>query len=673
MRELARSAAVVLAVTMLAAACATTLDIRVDPGDGSGPTDPAEAGGDGDGGDGGSGDPEPVAAGDLAGRSSWDEAACEFTAPEDVTTTCGWLTVPERWDLDNDEDTIRLHVGIFSTGAAGTPVVYLEGGPGGDALANIDTGFATLFGPISEAHDVVVVGQRGTGSAEPHLQCTQANEVELDLLDESPTPVEEAAAYDQAYAACTADFRAQGVDLAAYNSVQSANDVEALRQALGHDRWNLLGISYGTRLAQSIMRLHPDGLRSVILDSALPTEREAPVDIPTVAQRAYDELFAGCAASTVCSGSFPDLEQRFFALVDQLDASPVDFMVSDSITGQQYPARLDGTDLLGVGFQALYSREALAGLPELVAQLEVGDTTGAETLVGLQVTSMPFVASGMYWAVECHEEVPFIQPGDADAGRTGDPYYDRFAPAEIDSSLTDLCAHFDAGAAEPAEDELVRSDVPVLLLAGSYDPITPPSDTESLLEGLPNATFVELPHTGHGAVVDPCGQQLAVAFLADPSAAVDTSCVSGLTEPPWVIDLFADIEFESFSYDSVFVSGSGVAPVGWEPGAEGSFVNSDNLLHLSVILQQAVAGVPAEFLVESLSLVLGTDPVELGPVDVGGVAWGHWEATIPGSIVDMFVLDDDGTTLLVLFQHAPADRGRALDVLTTPILSAFTS
>ncbi len=672
MRDLARPAALVLSVAMLAAACATTLDIRVDPGDqGSAPA-PDEIAADDPGDDvADRGDAVAADPADLAGRSSWDEGDCEFTPPEGVSTTCGWLTVPERWDSDADADTIRLHVGIFSTGAAGTPVVYLEGGPGGDALANIDTSFPSLFAPIADAHDLVVIGQRGTGSSEPHLQCQRAIDVELDLLDESPAPAEEAAAYDEAFAACTADFRDDGVDLAAYNSVQSATDVEALRLALGHDEWNLLGISYGTRLAQSIMRLYPEGLRSVILDSALPTRREAPVDIPTVAQRAYGELFAGCDASTVCSTTFPDLEQRFFALVDQLDAEPLDFMVSDSVTGEQYPARLDGTDLLGVGFQALYSKEALAGLPELVAQLEAGDTSGAETLVGLQVTSLPFVASGMYWAVECHEEVPFIEPGDADAGRTGDPYFDRFAPAELDASLGELCAHFDAGAADPVEDELVRSDVPTLLLAGTYDPITPPADTESLLEGLPNGTYVELPHTGHGAVVDPCGQELAVAFLADPTAALDTGCVAGLTEPPWVIDVFADVDFEPFSYDSAFVSGSGVAPVGWEPGAEGSFVNSDNLLHLSVILQQAVVGVPADFLVESLSLVLGTEPVELPPVEAGGRSWGHWEAVIPGSVIDAYVVDDDGTTLLVLFQHAPADRDRALEVLTDPILSAF--
>ena len=247
-------------------------------------------------------------------------------------------------------------------------MVYLEGGPGGDALANIDSSFDSLWGTIVDHHDLVILGQRGTGSAEPSLQCDQAVELSLDLLDDIVTPSEETDAYEAAYRSCTADFRAGGADLAAYNSVQNATDVEALRLALGFDPWNVVGISYGTRLGQTLMRLYPDGIRSVVLDSVLPTQREAGVDIPTVAQRAYGVLFQECAASATCSGAFPDLEDRFFALVDRLDAQPISFSVSDSISGAQYPAQMDGGDLIDVGvsgvvLQGGVRRSARAGRP----------------------------------------------------------------------------------------------------------------------------------------------------------------------------------------------------------------------------------------------------------------------------------------------------------------------
>lgn len=657
---------VVVLLAVIAAGCATTVDIRISDEAGSpAPTvssDGAQTG-----------DPVEVAGSDLSGRFSWQVAGCEFDEPTDVDTTCGWLTVPERWDLDDDGDTIRLHVGIFSSGASATPVVYLEGGPGGDALANIDSSFDSFWGAIVDQHDLVIIGQRGTGSAQPSLECDDAVQLSLDLLDDVTTLAEETSAFERAYANCMSEFRSDGVDLAAYNSVQNATDVEALRLALGFDQWNVIGISYGTRLGQTLMRLYPDGIRSVVLDSVLPTRREAGADIPTVAERAYGVLFEECAASAECSSAFPDFESRFFAMVDELDANPIGFDVSDAISGTQYAARIDGSDLIDVGFQALYSKEAFAGLPELVAQLEAGDTSGIETLVGLQVTNLPFVAGGMYWAVQCHEEIPFIQPGDADAGRTGNPYFDRMGPAELDDAADRLCASFDAGVAEPAEDELVVSDLPTLLMAGRFDPITPPADAESLLEGLSNASYIELPHTGHAALVDPCGQEIAVAFLADPTSVPTTDCVSGVETPAWTIDLFGDVEFESFSYETVFASGQGVAPVGWEAGGDGTFIRSDNLLHLSVLLQQAVAGIPPDFLVGNLADILGTAPSELPSIDAGGKSWSHWEARIPGSLLDIFAVDDDGTTLLVLFQHAPADRDQALATLVEPILSAFAA
>ena len=114
-----------------------------------------------------------------------------------------------------------------------------------------------------------------------------------------------------------------------------------------------------------------------------------------------------------------------------------------------------------------------------------------------------------------------------------------------------------------------------------------------------------------------------------------------------------------------------MAPVGWEDGGDGTFIRSDNLLHLSVLLQQAVAGIPPAFLVDNLGDVLGAAPAELPPISAGGKSWGHWEARIPGSVLDIFAVEDGGSTLLVLFQHAPADRDAALAALVTPILSDF--
>lgn len=609
----------------------------------------------------------------FTGRFTWTDAACDFIEPAGVASDCGWLEVPERWDDPADGDTIRLHVGIFSAGPSDAePLVYLEGGPGADALANIGQAFDAVFGAIVDSRDVIVLGQRGTGSAEPELACPNVTELGLELLDEPQSAAAELEAFTQPYVQCAGDLRGAGIDPGAYNSVQNAHDVEALRRALGHERWNVLGISYGTRLAQSLMRLHPDGIRSVVLDSVLAYERAPTLDIPMVAKRAFDTLFAACAAAVECSGRWPDLETRFFDLVAALDAEPIFFEVANVIDGRRFPASLDGDGLLNTAFGALYTKSGVSALPELVEQLEAGETAGVETLVSQDITTDAFIAEGMYWSVECHEEVPFVDLAGG-GGRTGDPRYDRLQPEGYDRFITAVCDALAPGRADPVEDELLVSDIPALLLAGNFDPITPPADTESLLAGLTNGQYVEFPHAGHAVMAEECGQEIAVAFLADPAAAVDTACVATTDEPAWSIDLFADISFEPFEYDAGFYSASGVAPVGWESDDAGTFVQGDNSLHVSVIVQQVVAGDVGDLLADTLGDVLGVDPVEGDTREVGGTTFRQFEADTPGSIIDMFIGARDGETLLLLLQHAPADHDAALEALVAPLLEALGS
>jgi hypothetical protein len=271
----------------------------------------------------------------------------------------------------------------------------------------------------------------------------------------------------------------------------------------------------------------------------------------------------------------------------------------------------------------------------------------------------------------CHEEVPFETAEDRDAGVTGDERYDRLAPQpRYGAFVDDVCTVFGAGEAAPVEDELVQSAIPTLVLAGSYDPVTPPADGEALLAGLSAATFVELPHTGHGVMVDECAQQIATAFLADPAVAIDTSCVDDVVEPAWAPEVFADVDFEPFSYDSGLFSASGVAPVGWDAGPDGSFTRQDNLLASSAVLQQVIDGEVADLLVDQLG-ALGDDPELEDTFTLDGRVWSRYEIIVPGSIIDIYIAESEGATLFVVLQH-PADlRDEAVEALAEPILEAI--
>ncbi len=628
--------------------------------------------------------PRPMATVDPAGRASSTSTMRSPVAsrgatptassprPPTINTRCGWLEVPERWDGDDATDTIELHVGIFSSGPNDEPpLVYLEGGPGGDPLTNIGVSFDQLFAGFVPARDIVVVAQRGTGPSQPSLQCNEVLEYDIELLDQDLSTEEALEAGVEPYEECAERLDRAGVDADGYNSVASANDIEALRRALGHDAWDVFGLSYGTRLAQTLMRDHPDGIRAVILDSVLAIDRAPNSDTATTARRAYEQLFAGCTASAECRAAYPDFEQRWFAMVDTLDAEPLVFDTIDPLTAEQYEVLINGEDLMGLGFQALYSATAFSALPEMIDQLERGDVSGLSSLVGIQLANAAFVSTGTYWSVVCREEVPFETAADRTAGATGDERYDSLSPQPAFGAYVDeLCDAFDVGAADPVENELVQSDIPTLILAGSYDPVTPPADGESLLAGLSAATFVELPHTGHGAMVDECAQRLASAFLADPAAAIDTACVADVAEPAWAPDLFADIEFEPFSYDSGLFSATGVIPVGWNAGPDGSFSRQDNLVASSAVLQQVIDGEVADLLVEQLSL-LGDDPELIDTVPVDGRLWSRYEVVVPGSIIDVFVAESDGSTLFVVLQHPPDLRDDAVAALVEPILEAL--
>lgn len=656
-----RAFALLLVVALVAAAC-------------SGDDGPEEAGG--PGGDQTSGADDTATVDepddDIAGRWTFTDDDCEFTEPADVSTSCGWLEVPMRWDAEGGADTVRLHVGVFSAGPNDEPpVVYLEGGPGGDPLSNVALAFDQLFSPIVATRDVVVIAQRGTGPSEPSMQCSEVLEADLDLLDEDLPVDEELDRSLTAYEQC-ADRIGREIDFAGVNSVQSAHDIEALRRALGHDQWYVMGISYGTRLAQTLARLFPDGIAGMVLDSVLSVEREPTTDVARTAQRSFETLFAGCAESAACAEAYPDLEERFFAVVDELEADPVEIVAVDALTGESHDAVVDGEDLMGIAFQALYSKSSFAGLPELVAQLEQDDTSGLSTMLGIELANAAFVSVGTYWSVVCHEEIPFVAEGDVEAGLTGDERYDVLAEVDVaEDFLVPLCEAFDGGAAEAVEDEVVTADIPTLVLAGSYDPITPPADGEAVASGFSPSTFVELPNTGHGALVDECAQEIAIAFFADPTATPDSRCSRDVPEPAWVPDLFTDVEFASFDYDAGMFGASGVAPVGWDLGFDGTFSRTDNVLRSSVIVQQVVEGEIADLVVDQIGALGDDDPVLADTLVEGGRTWERWELQVPGSVIDVVVSEDDGTTRLVLLQHSPEDHEAALEALLPPMLESL--
>jgi pimeloyl-ACP methyl ester carboxylesterase len=457
--------------------------------------------------------------------------------PGSAVIECGYLLVPEQRAEANSR-TVRLAVAtVRSQGAAPAPdpIVFLAGGPGEHALAVLSLSYESWFEPFLRDRDVIVIDQRGAGYSEPALDCPEVSEAEHDAFDEFLPPEEARARAVAVVAACSGRLESGGVNLAAFRSQESAADLDDLRRALGYEQWNLYGVSYGTRLAQTIMRDHPAGLRSVVLDSSYPLDADIYAEGPANLDGAFRVFFEGCRAHPECGSVYPNLEAVFDGLVASLNVAPASLTQINPLNGETFSNyQLTGDGLAGFLFQALYSEEITAVAPRIIASADDGDYGPLEIALGIFIANEGFLSNGMHFSFQCADEVPFSSLEETRAQALVYPLltglYQRSAFGG--EGVFDACDGWDVPPATALEDEALNSDIPTLVLAGQYDPITPPAWGREVANGLANSYFFELPGLGHGVVLgNECGLSLALAFYAEPTLAPDASCIAGLIGP----------------------------------------------------------------------------------------------------------------------------------------------
>ena len=615
----------------------------------------------------------------IGPNSRFIEGRCEFDKPPGYDVDCGWLVAPEdRSDPDNG-NTVQLHVAIFHTradGAPDDPIVYLEGGPGGDALEAIPFTFAQAFAPFLDNRDFIMFDQRGTGFSSPSLECSETTALAYEQLDDDLTTEEALATYFDALQECRTRL-IEEADLSQYNSAASAADLADLRVALGYDEWNLFGISYGTRLALTTMRDHPEGIRSVILDSTYPPQVGLPQEVGINADRAFTVFFEACAGDPECSDAFPNLESRFFALVDALDADPITVTLLDVFTLEEHEALIKGDALIGLLFQSLYSSELIPVLPGLIDDAENGDYQSLELLLSNFFANIEFVSTGQTFAVQCREELPFADEAQLETAGDFDPYIKRFVESGASTGpfAFEICELWDVGVAGPIENQPVSSDIPTLVLAGEFDPITPPAWGRLAAETLPNAAFFEFPGLGHGtSVADECALSIAQEFLDDPLAEPDASCVSSMTGPDFVTgnEPVAAINLESVTVESFGVTIEALAPDDWKELNPGIFLRGQGGLDQTALLFQAVPGNQANLLVATLTAQLGVndEDVTTRQYETDSATWEIRTLDVEGVVTDIAIAETDGFTVLVLLASDSSDRDAYQDTLLIPILDA---
>jgi pimeloyl-ACP methyl ester carboxylesterase len=428
---------------------------------------------------------------------------------------------------------VRIHVAIFPShnpNPAPDPVIYLTGGPAVNTF-NFLSWFLSTFGDaILENRDLIFFNQRGMHRNDPQIACPGVPKLRQRLAAPGPNGEyvdrqEKEAQENALFAACYTRLVEQGIKLELYNSTASAADADDLRVALGYDQVNYYGSSYGTLLGLLIMRDHPQGARSVVLDSVLPPEVDCYGEFGLNAYNAFRRLFDDCAADPQCSEQHPDIEAKLYQVIDDLNANPRTVTWNDT-----QEVMYDGYVFIEIVYLGINTGRPEFSI-EVIESAAAGDFLTADDIAPWRMDlDSDYIQWGFYRNRDCREEAPFTSYEDYYALMEGLP--SQFVEYYKPSFLLELCKEWKAEPADPIENEPVVSDVPVLLVSGEFDPITPTRWARGAAENLSNSFFYVFPGFGHGVTrTSACALDIMLQFFDDPTTEPDTSCIDEQAKP----------------------------------------------------------------------------------------------------------------------------------------------
>ncbi|HEX2581477.1 MAG TPA: alpha/beta fold hydrolase [Dongiaceae bacterium] len=458
---------------------------------------------------------------------------CWFSRQPGLTVGCFHFSVAEDRGAPGSKMLILPVVIVYAPQPDGEePILYVPGGPGDsgwidEAHINFWWNFIRESAWL-RARDVILMDPRGTGMAAPLMDCSSLHigDGELLGLGNDFTAINRSvAATNQS---CLKELTHQGFAITQYRSRVMVEDLHELLAALHRPKWNLYGLSYGTRVALTYMRRYPEDLRSVILDSVLPPEVKFSEDSAWVLNRALETFFSGCARSARCR-KHGDMRALVTMLFREWNAHPFQRMMKDPYYDHDFMLKLTGNDIINYIIGRLYNRSDIEELPKDLADIAGGAPKAherlAETLLNDTVRSPAFGdAAGQ--SVFCLEEWP---SNDSARARANFEKYPLLADA---SKFEDGCKSWVIGQNDPEESQAVESDIPALVLAGHYDPVTPPEYARLAVARLHHAYYFEFPGAGHDVLSnEPCGDVLAEKFLHDLETPPTDACLGKVKEP----------------------------------------------------------------------------------------------------------------------------------------------
>jgi pimeloyl-ACP methyl ester carboxylesterase len=434
---------------------------------------------------------------------------------------CGYLTVLENRDNPNSRRIKLAYLVLKATSPnpKPDPIVYLQGGPGGATLATLSYWRNSI---LRKDRDFILIDQRGTGFSE--AVCTNIGSQLIEILAMNLTPEQEYEELAKVAATCKKEIKKEGLDLAGYNTIANAQDLDELRKSLGYDQWNLFGGSYGSRLALAYMRDFPTHSRAAILSALFPPQVNLYEHFTSNFKDALYKVFTTCAENIDCNRKYPDLQSAYFAALQGLRDRPFTFTMDDG------PFTLNAQDMLLFTHQLLYSRNTIAQIPAFVRAIREQDEVKLSAAVQTLTRRAQQINFAMNWSFNAYDEIGFSDPIDYIADLKENP---TLSPglAYFNSDVR-ILKEWHAYRGPAKINEPVTSSIPSLVSNGAFDPITPPANARATMNYLSNHYYIEFANEGH-ALFSNCYFQMVEAFLNNPAKQPDVSCVAEGPQINW--------------------------------------------------------------------------------------------------------------------------------------------
>ena len=449
----------------------------------------------------------------------WEE--CWFPTPLLRPIHCGFLQL----DSEAKIPIVVVRHSFFRRNL--NPLLFINGGPGSSTILSSGKfeDWPNWLDSLQSGHDLVLFDYLGTGFSEPSYDCPVFSDAATSILSQSLTSDVESEKYGRIAKDCFEQLKEDKRDLTKLTLPYQLEYISKIIKAFPDVDWDIYGVSYGTKVILALLQNPPKNVEKVVLDGVLPLEIDSFQERASLLDRALKNLFHGCKSEFDCQHDFPELETKFYKLVNTLQRDPIQFIIVDPQTKEKITVVINGHRLISLVYLSLYEWDLLRQLPHALSAALEGDIQPLFPMV--QALSWYYLdedwSDAMFITVGCSQKraevnkETFIHSAKA---------YPRLVEYLKGMWMLEACDFWDVPKIHEKYHHSVKTHIPGLLLSGTYDPITPAEWARKVKEKMSNSILFEFSGIGHGAVMsDRCAGEVMREFLLDRGDLRIVSCL----------------------------------------------------------------------------------------------------------------------------------------------------